>query len=115
MNAPLEGPEAALSTGIVPLLLMCGLLVWVVGTRAWAARDDKDYDIAPDMSDWRGGEHYARAVAQARSIAAHPSNSYNHHLPCRYCGQPADTRAGADVCIDLQCLRQAVADRKAAS
>ena len=109
--APFEGPEAALSTGLVPLILVCVVLVWIVFTRAWAARDEKDYYQPPDLSDWKGGERYARALAGA--IAAHPAGGPAGR--CRYCGVPADARVGQPaLCLDVTCLRQAVADRDVA-
>lgn len=88
--APFEGPEAALSTGIVPLILICVVLVWIVFTRAWAARDEKDYYQPPDLSDWKGGERYARALAGA--IAAHPAGRVD--AACRYLPPPVPPTIG---------------------
>jgi len=101
MNA-MDGPEAALTTGLVPLILICGAVLWVVLLHVWHTPPPRRRR-EPDLSDRRAGASYAR------SIAAHPAGRGD--IACRYCGHTADDRAGTDVCLDVVCLRQAIADR----
>jgi len=103
MNA-MEGPEAALTTGLVPLILICGAVLWVLLLHVWHTPPTRRQWREPDLSDRYAGENYAR------SIAAHPAGRAD--VACRFCGSSADDRVGQDaLCLDVTCLRQAIADR----
>ena len=52
-----EGPEAPLTTGLIPLLLVCGLLIWIVLARPGHDRTNDD----PPVDNW---DAEARAAAR---------------------------------------------------
>ena len=111
MNAAavLEGPEAPLTTGLVPLILMCGLLVWIVFARAWESPRREPPWTEPDLSDQRA------CAAYARSIADHPSGLRGRpqDVVCRFCGVPADPRVTGEwgLCMAVESWDKAAADQ----